>query len=1109
MIEAAISGIFRLTCDKWRIIVYERDVPCAALAIDDLKERYSKLMRLDDAALPLPEIELTVIPSDEFANSPLHLGANVRRLADDTIYDLGIDISMLLRDKLDSKVMPAKARTRVTIRSSHHAAMRQSVRSSTSISYKPLVETDSKGTYVPLAKPTEALTYFLRDIFRKRSFRAGQLPILSRAMSCQSTVGLLPTGGGKSLTYQLAALMQPGVTIVVDPLISLMADQHRGLRDIRIDACAFISSRQNIVEKNDILRRFANGELLFLFISPERFMMENFRMSLLMMSDQNNINFSYGVIDEVHCVSEWGHDFRPSYLHLGRNMMNFMRTMSGKPVPLIGLTATASFDVLADVERELTLGGRVTLDSNAIVRPENDNRPELTYRVVSVKTRIDTSPDHVYHGSEYDLKKCLAASKVSKIKELLLHAPDDVALQNVQNEESEDARDCYIKDFSKEHFYSLDAEGRFPNAGIIFCPHAKGLFGVDDSESKWQGGDSTPGLVSRLMEESAKGLDIGSFVGGDDPSGDMTSFNRRHQNIMVATKAFGMGIDKPNVRFTINLCHPSSIESFVQEAGRAGRDRKTAIAYLLYDQTDYIRLSHDLVEDLQDRFGLSQMEGCVGDIVLEGDFVSFCSEHHIDKVKAEEILDYCRGKRYVENVDKDIQLYFHNNSFRGTRKEKLVLKEFVDNIVNEPPTRLKVVQGRLRELIGDDDVTLRLSQIGKTQKFGIAASDAGGRQYGFMFLDNLYVTYKHRQAEAQESDVVMGGLRKVLEECEEHSGSWLASLAPEYALPSKGIYSELEDVPMGDYTKIIVSWKNGLSGDTERDKSDTDKAIYRMCCMGLVDDVLIDYLSETYTLKIIKKSDEDYKQYMLRFYEKYFSKEQAAKRVGEIEGRKGRNFIDKCFGSLVEFVYNNLEKKRLRAIEDIRLACESAVTNPDGGWLKNFIHLYFNSKYARDGYTIDDKPYSLNKDTDGNKGGYEIVVKYTAAMSLDSSGSEVDNVKHLYGATLLCLRTFPQNSALNLLRTFCIVFLGVGGNDNLKREACQGYIDGFAAMPGIGVTFSDVIKAVDSFNALLSNCARDEFVNTAILTDADSKVRMLILRDCFSNFSDKYCNLKK
>lgn len=238
MIEAAISGIFRLTCDKWRIIVYERDVPCAALAIDDLKERYSKLMRLDDAALPLPEIELTVIPSDEFANSPLHLGANVRRLADDTIYDLGIDISMLLRDKLDSKVMPAKARTRVTIRSSHHAAMRQSVRSSTSISYKPLVETDSKGTYVPLAKPTEALTYFLRDIFRKRSFRAGQLPILSRAMSCQSTVGLLPTGGGKSLTYQLAALMQPGVTIVVDPLISLMADQHRGLRDIRIDSSA-------------------------------------------------------------------------------------------------------------------------------------------------------------------------------------------------------------------------------------------------------------------------------------------------------------------------------------------------------------------------------------------------------------------------------------------------------------------------------------------------------------------------------------------------------------------------------------------------------------------------------------------------------------------------------------------------------------------------------------------------------------------------------------------------------------------------------------------------------------------------------------------------------
>lgn len=1107
LIEAVLSGLLHADEDKWRVIVYERDVPCAALAIDDLKERYSKLSQLDNAALPLPEIELTVIPSDEFANSPLHLDADVRRRADDASYDLGIDISMLMRDKLDSNDIPAKARVSVTVRSSHQATVRQSVRSSSSIRYRPLVEMDDKGAYAPLAKPAEALTYFLRDIFRKRSFRAGQLPILSRAMSCQSTVGLLPTGGGKSLTYQLAALMQPGVTIVVDPLISLMADQYRGLRDIRIDACAFISSRQNIAEKNDILRRFASGELLFLFISPERFMMENFRMALLTMSDQNGINFSYGVIDEVHCVSEWGHDFRPSYLHLGRNMVNFMRTVSGNPVPLIGLTATASFDVLADVERELTLGGRVALDSNAIVRPENDDRPELTYRVVEVKADVDTGCDHVFRGGEYDLKKCLAVGKIDKINKLLRQAPDDIALQNVRNEESDDARDCGIKDFSKEHFYSQDGQGCYPNAGIIFCPHAKGLFGVNDAESKKPGGDPTPGLVSRLREEESAGtFDIGSFVGGDDPSGDMTSFNRNHQNIMVATKAFGMGIDKPNVRFTVNLSHPGSIESFVQEAGRAGRDRKTAIAYLLYDRTDYIRFGYDLVEELQDRFGLSQMEAWIGEIVLVDDFSDFCGKCHIDSDKAEEILEYCRGKHYVENVDKNIQLYFHNNSFRGTRKEKLVLKEFVDNIINEPPTRLKVVQGRLRELIGDDDVTLRLSQIRRTQEFGIAASDAGGRQYGFLFLDGLSVTYKYRQAEAQGSVMVMGGLRKILEECEEHSGPWLASLAPEYALPSKGIYSELEDVPMGDYTKIIVSWKNGLSGDPERDKSDTDKAIYRMCCMGLVDDVLIDYLSETYTLKIIKKSDEDYKQHMLRFYEKYFSKEQAAKRVAEIEGRKGRNFIDKCFGSLVEFVYNNLEKKRLRAIEDIRLACESAITNPDVNWLKNFIHLYFNSKYARDGYTIDGKPYSLNKDTEGNKGGYEIVEKYTSAVSFDMSGSEVDNVKHLYGAALLCLRTFPQNPALNLLRTFCIVFLGVGSNDNLKREALQGYADGFVALPDSGVAFSDVLKAVDDFNSLLSNCARDEFVNTAILTEADSKVRLLILRDCLSKFSDKYCN---
>lgn len=153
-----------------------------------------------------------------------------------------------------------------------------------------------------------------------------------------------------------------------------------------------------------------------MLLSPERFMMENFRSSLLTMTEKNHVYFSYGIIDEVHCVSEWGHDFRTSYLHLGRNMINFMNTKSGRPLSIIGLTATASFDVLADVERELTLGGNLTIDSETIVRPESDSRPELTYRIIEVFSNFDElrEPNEQFllkAKSDWELKDVVATAK--------------------------------------------------------------------------------------------------------------------------------------------------------------------------------------------------------------------------------------------------------------------------------------------------------------------------------------------------------------------------------------------------------------------------------------------------------------------------------------------------------------------------------------------------------------------------------------------------------------------------------------------------------------------------------------------------------------------------
>jgi superfamily II DNA helicase RecQ len=180
--------------------------------------------------------------------------------------------------------------------------------------------------------------------------------------------------------------------MIIDPLKSLMKDQFDGLVNNGIDCAAYINSTLSSSEKKIKEKQLESSELLFVFLSPERLSIASFRERLKNMHNYN-VYFSYGVIDEVHCVSEWGHDFRFSYLHLGRNLYNYVRAKENE-ISLFGLTATASFDVLADVERELSGNGAFVLDSDVIVRYENTNRFELQFKIESVE--VDFEVDTFY-----------------------------------------------------------------------------------------------------------------------------------------------------------------------------------------------------------------------------------------------------------------------------------------------------------------------------------------------------------------------------------------------------------------------------------------------------------------------------------------------------------------------------------------------------------------------------------------------------------------------------------------------------------------------------------------------------------------------------------------
>lgn len=364
------------------------------------------------------------------------------------------------------------------------------------------------------------LRFFLQNLFNKRDFRDGQFAILSNALNLQDTIGLLPTGGGKSLCFQLPCLLQPSVNFVVCPIKALMYDQIDNLKhgDVAITNINLICSDQSATEKDKITAEYAQGKYLFVWISPERFQTMDFRASIA--DVLNRYNITYAVIDEVHCMSEWGHDFRTSYLNLTKTIDSLSpKDESGEGiVKYIGLTATASINVLEDIRIEFSRR-KQKLDDNNIKTLIDYTRPELDFVVVD-----DNG------NKESQLLRLFDKNGIPKDREkaTLIFTP------NVNG-----ASGCLqLADTLSKHFPNQVAwySGRCPNM---------------------PGQENVPLMTEKQFDEYKKET--------------QHRFKDDIYQVLCATKAFGMGIDKQNIFYTFHYGLPSSVEALYQEAGRAGR----------------------------------------------------------------------------------------------------------------------------------------------------------------------------------------------------------------------------------------------------------------------------------------------------------------------------------------------------------------------------------------------------------------------------------------------------------------------------------------------------------------------------------------------------------
>lgn len=959
ILELVRGGILSLDADAWHLVVIDRDdlFGCGISAARDLRIWMRHLWAIYRPGERVPIIRVSEISQ---SGSDVQLPARI-----DAILDVSVELRFGVTRPDNSIMEKLKNHRTVVIRSDYYIREPD---------YQ-LAFADPLVPQIEGAALEKELIFFLRNIFRKVDFREKQTEIIMRALKGESVIALLPTGAGKSITYQLSTLLQNGMAVVVAPIKSLMKDQDDSLKAIGISASTFINSMIAPEERRRNTALLKKGCFKFVFVSPERFIIPEFRNALNDIRSEGRVQFAYAVVDEAHCVSEWGHEFRTAYLRLGANMRKYCCTR-WKKLPLLALTGTASFEVLEDVKRELDLGQ----ERDITVQPKSMQRANLHYRVVT--------PVHVglsLNSEERDFRNAIGAIKQRFLPTVLgdiMHTLHDASV--------------------------IEFVERKRGSGLIFCPHKTGSHGVIDVVDE---------VLKREYERVVATFDYYHGASGESEHRDQEEtrlvqvqdkFKQDDLRILACTKAFGMGIDKGDIRFTLHFNIPQSLEAFYQEAGRAGRDGKDAQCWVMYSGAQMPGKDHSVDFDLNWSFhnnafpGAELEEAKVIDLLEAGQSLKHVALDEITDLLANETgLDFQlelwpaprkdRYRIYINHPDwKDAISYvdFAQNSLMVARDEV----PFPDH----PEISDRVLQWLIahHEMVSNatwSDILFGTKVGISIEEFLEQAVDGQTCQVCLKF-ENDYI-----------DDIALSiglDVKEVIDAFgfTTDAGEFLKKLNKK-----KGGSDKVWKIPEARVTEIKAVYPK------IRQREHTLRAIYRLSILGAVDDFAANYNYNTVTVTIRRLPAGSYKENLRRYIHRYASL-LVDEYMAIADTCRLPTELRCCLHALIQFVYDRIAKQRVKAMEIMEQTTIRGIDDPNT--FRDAVVTFFDSFYLPE---IRDQ---LSHPTE------EYIFKTCHGTAGSSSA-----LQHLRGA---CERLIPENlenPVLYALRAYALALLGYKQQD--------------------------------------------------------------------------------